>query len=154
VNPTSTKHLLIVYHSQSGRNERLAYAARAAAILELDVRLLRAAEAGTRDIEWCDGVLLFLPENFGALAGGLKEFFDRIFYPVIERQLIRPYGVFMACGNDGSASLVQLAKITRGCGWQPVTEAIICHGEPGEAEFEQAQELGEAFATGLILGMF
>src|SRR5690606_9939633 len=78
------RHLLIVYHSQSGRNERLAYAAREGAVdaePDIEVRLLRAAEAGTRDLLWCDGLMLVFPEYSGSVAGGMKEFLDRVFYP-------------------------------------------------------------------------
>tara|TARA_R110001592_G_scaffold57271_3_gene174053 strand:+ start:23 stop:517 length:495 start_codon:yes stop_codon:yes gene_type:complete len=152
-----SKHLLIVYHSQSGRNERLAYAAHGAAVTAepgLEIRLLRAAEAGTRDIMWCDGLLLFMPENFGALAGGMKDFFDRTFYPVLARELIKPYGVFICSGNDGSNALRQWQRIVKGYAWRSVTEAIICHGEPKTEAFQQAEELGAGFAAGLALGVF
>ena len=150
------KHLLIVYHSQSGRNERLAYAAKVAAEAESDVelRLLRAAEAGTRDIMWCAGVLLFMPENLGALAGGMKDFFDRTFYPTLARELVRPYGVFICTGNDGSNALRQWERIAKGYAWRSVTEPVVCCGEPSTAEFGQAEELGAGFAAGLKLGIF
>lgn len=153
---SQTKHLLIVYHSQSGRNERLAYAASASAAAEsgVEVRLLRAAEAGTRDIIWCDGVLLFMPENFGALAGGMKDFFDRTFYPTLELELVRPYGVFICTGNDGTAALNQWQRIAKGYAWRCVTEPVVCFGEPNANAFQQAEELGAGFAAGLVLGVF
>jgi flavorubredoxin len=151
------KHLLIVYHSQSGRNESLAYAAsRAAHEAEpgVEVRLLRAAEAGTRDLLWCDGVLLFFPENFGAIAGGMKDFFDRTFYAVIDRNIHRPYGVFICTGNDGGNALQQFERIARGYSWRCVTEAIVTTGHPDAEIFSKAEELGAAFAAGLDLGVF
>lgn len=154
---TETKHLLIVYHSQSGRNESLAYAAsRAAQDAEpdLEVRLLRAAEAGTRDLIWCDGVLLFFPENFAVIAGGMKDFFDRSFYPVIERQIILPYGVFICTGNDGTNALQDFERIARGYSWRSVSEAVIVTGRPDSAAFTKAEDLGAAFASGLSLGIF
>jgi len=157
VSDSESKHLLIVYHSQSGRNERLAYAAQAAALAaepSVQLRLLRAAEAGTRDIMWCDGILFFMPENFGSLAGGMKDFYDRTFYPVIARELHRPYGVFMCTGNDGSNALRQFEKIAKGYAWRCVSEPVICCGEPGPRAFEQAEELGAGFAAGLELGIF
>jgi multimeric flavodoxin WrbA len=154
---TETKHLLIVYHSQSGRNESLAYAAsRAARNAEpdVDVRLLRAAEAGTRDLIWCDGVLLFFPENFAVIAGGMKDFFDRTFYPVLERQIILSYGVFICTGNDGANALQHVERIARGCAWRSVSEAVIITGRPESAAFSKAEDLGAAFASGLNLGIF
>lgn len=154
---TDSKHLLIVYHSQSGRNESLAYAAyRAACEAEpdMDVRLLRAAEAGTRDLAWCNGVLLFFPENFGAIAGGMKDFFDRSFYPAIDRQIHLPYGVFICTGNDGSNALQQFERIARGYLWRCVSEPIVTAGAPSSEVIVQAEELGAAFATGLKMGVF
>jgi flavorubredoxin len=157
VTQTNQKYLLIVYHSQSGRNESLAYAAAAAARDAdpgVDVRLLRAAEAGTRDLAWCDGVLLFFPENFGAIAGGMKDFLDRTFYPVINQQIYRPYSVFICSGNDGSNALRQFERIAKGCSWRCVSEPIITTGVPDTEVVEKAEELGAAFATGLIIGVF
>ena len=57
------KKLLIVHHSQSGSTERLAHAAAAGAAEEatVEVRWLRAAEAGAADLAWCDGLLLATP---------------------------------------------------------------------------------------------
>ncbi|CAA0079802.1 flavodoxin family protein [Zhongshania aliphaticivorans] len=152
-----TKHLLIVYHSQSGRNESLAHVtSRAACDAEpdVDVRLLRAAEAGTRDLIWCDGVLLFFPENFGAIAGGMKDFFDRTFYPVIERQIVLPYGVFICTGNDGANALQHFERIARGYSWRSVCEPVISKGSPDASAVTKAEELGAAFAAGLNLGIF
>ena len=79
-------NLLIVYHSQSGRNLRLAYAAaRCAEAAGASVRLLRASEAGSRDVIWAEALLLVFPENFGQLPGALKDFLDRSFYPACAR---------------------------------------------------------------------
>lgn len=154
---TMHKNLLIVYHSQSGRNGSLAYAAAAAAREtepDIDVRVLRAAEAGTRDLAWCDGVLLFFPENFGAIAGGMKDFFDRTFYPAIDRQILRPYGVFICSGNDGSNALRQFERIAKGYSWRCVSEPIITLGRPDAEVIDKATELGAAFAAGLNIGIF
>ena len=52
------KHLLIVYHSQSGKNQRMADAvhrgATDAAIDGVDVRYRRCHEADTADLLWAD----------------------------------------------------------------------------------------------------
>jgi hypothetical protein len=95
-----------------------------------------------------------MPENFGALAGGMKDFFDRTFYPSTTRELLRPYGVFLCTGNDGSSALRQLQRIAKGYGWTCATEPIICFGEPSTHDFQQAEELGAGFAAGLTLGVF
>ena len=66
------KHLLIVYHSQSGNTRAMADAARRGArapdIDGVETRMLSAAEAGARDLLWADALLLGTPENFGYMS--------------------------------------------------------------------------------------
>ncbi len=151
----AAEKLLIVYHSQSGRNEILAYAA-AAAAREAggEVVLRRAAEAGTRDLLWCEGLLLFTPENFGALPGGTKDFLDRCFYPANARELLRPYAVYLCTGNDGSGALRALQAIARGLKLKAVADPVICRGAPAAADIDAARELAEALVAGLEMGIF
>lgn len=150
------KRLLIVYHSQSGRNESLAYAAAKAARAEegVAVRLRRAPEAGARDIEWADAAIFYMPENFGALAGGLKDFFDRVFYPVIDKELTCVYSLFLCTGNDGSQALLQLQRILKGLPFREISEPVIVRGEPDEDALAQSADLGAALAAGLSLGIY
>src|SRR5690348_9727165 len=99
------KHLLIVYHSQSGSNARLAQVVLRGALQESDVetRLRRATEADTRDLLWADGVLFGSAENFGYLSGGLTDFLARTFYPYQQHAPGRSlcYAMFCNTGNDG-----------------------------------------------------
>lgn len=151
------KNLLIVYHSQSGRNEQLAYAAKAGVLRVesgIELKVLRAAEAGTRDLLWCDGVLFFMPEYFGALCGGIKDLLDRCFYPGLANELHCAYGVHMCTGNDGSSALRQLQKILQAFPMSCAIEPVVIYGGPQSRDLLQAEELGEAFATGLQLGLF
>ena len=80
------KHLLIVFHSKTGNTRQLADAviagATSADVGDVEVRVLRAADAGPEDLLWSDGLLLGTPENFGYLSGALKDFLDRTFYEV------------------------------------------------------------------------
>ena len=80
------KHLLIVYHSQSCRTEALAHAVwRGASSDDIDnveVRFKLAGDAGVPDLLWANALILGTPENFGYMAGAVKDFLDRTFYPV------------------------------------------------------------------------
>ena len=96
------KHLLIVYHSQSGRNQALALTVFEASRLNrvVETRLLDAYEASAQDWLWSDAFMLIGPENFGAIAGGLKQFLDRIYYPCLDAQVsglhqAKPYLLIM-----------------------------------------------------------
>jgi hypothetical protein len=74
---------LIAYHSQSGASAALAFAAaRGAACDAAPVRCLRAVDAGAGEVAAAAGLLLVCAENSGRLAGGAKDFLDRIFYPL------------------------------------------------------------------------
>lgn len=150
------KRLLVVHHSQSGSTERLAHAAVAGAReeAEVEVRWLRAAEAGAADLAWCDALLLATPENFGFVSGGLKEFLDRTFYAASAQQLNRAVALIVSAGNDGSGAVRQLARILQGYPLREVAEPLIVRGEPGAADVERAADAGRALAAGLALGIF
>ncbi|MEO7938381.1 MAG: flavodoxin family protein, partial [Burkholderiaceae bacterium] len=49
----------------------------------LQVRLLRAQDAGADDLLAAQGYLFAMPENLAAIAGVMKDFFDRCYYPVL-----------------------------------------------------------------------
>jgi multimeric flavodoxin WrbA len=150
------KRLLIVYHSQSGSTRRLAEAVYKGATLEgeVEVRLLPAMEAEITDLLWCDAVIFGSPENLGYLSGGLKDFFDRTFYPAQPHALNIAYGVFISAGNDGSNALRQLQRIAKGYPLRCVAEPVIVKGEVSESGLQQSEELGAALAAGLSLGIF
>src|SRR5437868_14831298 len=125
------KHLLIVYHSQSGSTAQLAQAAARGAQQEseIELRLRRAGDADTADLLWADAVLFGSPENFGYLSGGLTDFLARTFYPMQGRQRSFPYGVFISAGNDGRGALRQLERIVGGYPMRRVAGPVIVRGE-------------------------
>ncbi len=150
------KELLIVFHTQSGSSQALAEsAARSAAEEEgVRVRLLRAMEAGAQDLQHCDGVMFVTPENFGYLSGGMKDFFDRSYYPCHPGEFTRPYMLIVSCGNDGSGAVRQLERIVKGFPLKAVADPLIVCGEPDTAALDRAAEQGLSFAAGLALGIF
>ena len=150
------KRLLIVFHSQSGSTQKLAFAVRDGAQTEPDVevRCLRALEAGFESLQWCDAVIFGSPENFGFLSGGLKDFLDRTFYPALAEGLTRPYAVFISAGNDGTGAIRQLERIAKGYPLKAVAEPLIIKGEVTEEGTQSCYELGQAVAAGLDLGIF
>ncbi|MFV8816629.1 flavodoxin domain-containing protein [Haliea sp. E17] len=152
----SRQVLLIVYHSQSGTCARMARAAAEAAGEggEVEVRVRRACDAAVTDLAAAGGLLLVAAENAGYLAGGMKEFIDRVFYPAIDRELLLPYALLVSAGNDGRNAVAQAQRLLRGIPLTQATEPVICRGEWCEAHAQRAGELGEAFATGLSMGVF
>jgi multimeric flavodoxin WrbA len=152
------KHLLIVYHSQSGGNAKLAQAALRGAQQEVEVetKLLRAFDACTEDLLWADAVIFGSPENFGYLSGGLTDFFARTFYPYLDQAPTQslPYAMFCGTGNDGSGALRQLRRIVTGYRMREVAEPIFVIGDIKDEDLQRCEELGLTFAAGLSLGIF
>ena len=164
----AAKTLLIVYHSLTGGTRQMAEAARAGAAGEAAcaVRLLHAAQAGPHDVLAADGYVFATPENLAAMSGQLKDFFDRSYYAVLDQVNGRPYASLVCAGSDGSNAARQMARIATGwrlkavaeplivCTHAQTPEAILAPKQIGEAELAQCRALGEALATGLVLGVF
>jgi multimeric flavodoxin WrbA len=162
------KTLLIVYHSLTGGTAQLARAALQGAQAEpgVQARLLQAAQAGPDDLLAADGYLFATPENLAAIAGLMKDFFDRCYYPVLDRIQGRPYACMVCAGSDGSNAARQLARIATGwrlrasaeplivCTHAQMPAQILAPKQIAAAELQRAAELGEALATGLALGVF
>lgn len=152
------KHLLIVYHSQSGSNAQLAQAVLRGAQQEVEVEthLLRAFDACTNDLLSADAVIFGSAENFGYLSGGLTDFFARTFYPYQQcaPQRSLPYAMFCSTGNDGRGAVRQLQRIVIGYPMREIAEPIIVRGEIDENDLKRCEELGLMIATGLSLGIY
>ena len=162
------KRLLLVFHSMTGATEQLARAAAEGAASEpnVEVRLLRAAEARSTDVLAADGYLFAAPENLATMAGLMKDFFDRIYYDALDRVNGRPYAALIAAGTDGAGAARQLQRIATGLRLKEVapptivrngaqtTEQIRAMKVVPAANLETARELGTALAAGLASGIF
>lgn len=162
------KTLLIVYHSMTGGTRQMAEATADAARAEagLQVQLLHASAAGPEQVLAADGYVFATPENLASMAGLMKDFFDRCYYPVLERINGRPYASLICAGSDGRSALRQLERIATGWRLRPVAEGlIVCtHAQTPErilapkhidaAELARCAELGAGLAAGLVAGMF
>lgn len=165
------KKLLVIYHSQTGVTKQLVDAFVSGVVLESEVetRLLKASDADLNDLLWCDGVAFATSENFGTMSGMIKDFFDRTYYPAQPHELNIPYVLFIAAGNDGSGASFQVQRILKGYPMRLVSEPIIVvtRQEPGSDEKidlssdtrllelkNSVKDLGQAFATGLTMGIY
>lgn len=152
------KHLLIVYHSQSGTTSQMAEAvirgARHRDIGNVEVRVRSALEADADDLLWCDGFILGTPENFGYMSGAMKYFLDRSFYACVDRVDGRPYALFVRAGNDGSGAITSLQRILKGLSVREVQSPVLIAGEFDESRLAECEELGMTMAAGLEAGVF
>ncbi|MGE0416730.1 MAG: hypothetical protein AB7O80_07985, partial [Acetobacteraceae bacterium] len=104
--------------------------------------------------------------NLAALSGVMKDFFDRCYYPVLERLNGRPYATMICAGSDGENAARQIARIATGWRLRAVADPlIICtHAQTPEAilapktippaDLARCAELGGALAAGLAAGIF
>ena len=160
------KRLLIVWHSLTGGSEAMARAAAEGAGDEAEVILKRASEAGSDDLLGADGYIFVCPENLASMAGVMKDFFDRNYYPVLGRIEGRPYATMICAGSDGDGAARQIARIATGwrlkavaeplivCTHAQTPEAILAPKAIGEADLVQCTELGATLAAGLTMGIF
>lgn len=162
------KTLLIVHHSMTGGTRQMADAAAQAARAEpgLALRSLTASQAGPGDVLGADGYLFAAPENLAALAGAMKDFFDRCYYPVLGRVNGRPYAAMICAGSDGSNALRQLERIATGwrlksvvpglivCTHAQTPERILAPKQIEAADLARCAELGAGLAAGLAAGIF
>ena len=162
------KTLLIVFHSRTGGARQMAEAAARGAAHEstVAVRLLPATDAQPADVLTADGYIFACPENLAAMAGQMKEFFDRTYYPVLDRINGRPYALLVCAGSDGTNVVRQIARIATGWRLREVAppRIVITHAQTPEAilapkviapnELAACAELGAAMAAGLESGIF
>lgn len=123
-------------------------------ISDVQVRCLRAGDAGPEDLLWAHGLLLGTPENFGYLSGALKDFLDRTFYEVEGKLNPLPYAMFISAGNDGSGAVRAMERIANGYPFVRVHAPLICRGEVDACALQRCEELGATLAAGLEMGIF
>lgn len=162
------KRLLIVHYSLTGGTAQMAEAAEQAAAQEasVEIRHLTAPEAGPRDMREADGYLFATPEMLAAMAGLMKDFFDRCYYPLLGQIEGRPYAAMICAGTDGTNAARQMARIATGWRLRAVAEplilrngaqtpdAILAPKHWPAARLTPCEELGQALAAGLALGVF
>lgn len=155
---SARKQLLIVAHTPSPNTEQLRDAVIAGAsspeISGIDVAFVTALQAKPQDVLHASAIILGTTENLGYMSGGLKDFFDRIYYPCLEQTQGMPFAAWIRAGNDGTGTSRGIKTITTGLRWRAVQEPLILKGEWREEFVGQCQELGLAMAAGLEAGVF
>ena len=159
--------LLIVWHSATGGTRQMAAAAaHAASDPDITVRLLRAQDARADDVLIADGYIFAMPENLAAIAGAMKDFFDRTYYAVLEKINGRPYAALICAGSDGESAARQIIRIAAGwrlraiapplivCTHAQISEAILAPKIIDPDDLRRCSEVGATIAAGLAAGIF
>lgn len=152
------KRLLVVFHSRSGGTEAMTDAVVAGAnddaIEGVEVRVQRAFDTTVDDVRACNAIVLGTPENFGYMSGALKDFFERVYYPLLDETPGLPYALFVKASTDGDGAVRSVERIVAGLRWKLVMPPIVVIGDLQPGDLEQCQELGATVAAGLETGIF
>jgi multimeric flavodoxin WrbA len=150
------RHLLVVHHSRTGstavlRDELLAGAAEAGG--DVEVRCLGAFDASPDDVGWAEAVVLCTPANFGYMSGALKDFFERIFHPCLDRTAGLPYGLVVKGDTDADGAVASVERIANGLKWRAIAPPVVVVGALTEGARASARELGAMVAASLDAGI-
>lgn len=151
-------NLLLVSHCPSPNTEALRDAViegvRHPDISAVTLRSLAPLDANADDVRWADGIVLGTTENFGYMAGRIKDFFERIYYPCLEETRGLPVALYIRAGLDGEGTRTGIERIVTGLRWRWVREPLLCRGEFRPEFMEQCRELGLTMAAGLEAGIY
>ena len=154
----SHKRLLVVAHAPSTNTGRLRDAviegAQAPDMGAVDVKWIAPLAAKAEDVLAAQAVILGTTENLGYMSGALKDFFDRVYYPCLEKTQGLPYALYIRAGHDGTGTRRAVETIVTGLRWRAIQEPVICVGDYRDEFAEQCAKLGTLMAAGLEAGIY
>jgi len=155
---TDTPRLLIVFSSRTGSTAAMTDAvvagARDDAIDGVDVRVCEAFDATADDVRACNAIVVGTPENFGYMSGAMKDFFERVYYPLLDETPGLPYALFVKASTDGDGAVRSVERIVAGLRWRRVVPPVVVVGDLGDTDVHRCRELGATIAAGLDAGLF
>jgi hypothetical protein len=100
------------------------------------------------------------------MAGLMKDFFDRTYYPALDQISGRAYATLICAGSDGHNAARQVERIATGwrlkaiadalivCTRAQTLEAILAPKVISPEDLKRCEELGAALAAGMSIGVF
>lgn len=154
----TAKQLLIVAHAPSPNTQKLVDALLQGAqhpdIEGVSTRWIAPLQTQPDDVLRADAIILGTTENLGYMSGALKDFFDRCYYPLLEKKQGLPCALFIRAGLDGTGTRRAVESIITGLRWKWIQEPLTFKGEWQEDFLQQAEELGLSVAAGLEAGIY
>ena len=123
-------------------------------IADLELRVRAPLDASADDVDWCDGILIGTTENFGYMAGRIKDFFERVYYPCLESSQGLPVALYIRAGQDGRGTRESIGRITTGLRWKYISDPLILRGNYQPEFKDQVAELAMTMAAGLDADIF
>ena len=154
---SQNKKLLIIAHAPSDNTQRMLEAVINGASDEevdnVEVQILAPLDTKPEDIISADAIILGTTENFGYMAGLVKDVFDRCYYPCIEHTEGLPFAFYVRAGLDGTGTRRAIETITKGLRWKLVQDPLICKGGFQLEFLDQCRDLGLSMAASLDTGI-
>ena len=154
----SSKTLLLVGHAPSPNTARLIKACQQgvqdSGCKTIHFKIKKAQDTQPEDVLEADALILFTTENLSYMSGMVKDFFDRTYYPCLEKTQGLPCAVIVRAGQGGGEGTERaLTTIFTGLRWRWVQPALILRGDWQDNFLKQAQELAMGMAVALEEGM-
>jgi len=135
--------ILIVYHSQSGNTKAAAEnVAEGAKQARAKVTVKEALRATVKDLLSCDAIAVGTPDYFSYMAGGLKDFFDRTYYPTQGSVTDKPCGIFVTHGGGGKA-VESVKNICATFKFKVIGKPVLIKDRPDKEAITQLVNLGK-----------
>jgi len=140
--------ILIVYHSLGGNTRKMAQAVAegARSVAGTEVALKTGLEGTIDDLLACDGVALGSPDYFSYMAGGLKDFLDRTYYPSQGKVDGKPAAVFGSAGGPPDKILRILEQALAWFKLKKVADSVGASGGVSAGALTACRELGRKLA--------
>jgi multimeric flavodoxin WrbA len=140
--------VLIVYHSLGGNTKKMAEAVGqgASSVAGTETVVKTGLEATLSDLLDCDAVALGSPDYFSYIAGGLKDFLDRTYYPSQGKVTGKPAAVF---GSAGGPAEKVLGILQQALGWfklKQVADPVGTSGGVSPEAIAACKNMGRALA--------
>ena len=148
--------LLIIANTPSANTLKLAQAVESGAqeIEEIITRRLLPLAATAEDILTARAVIIGTTENFGAMSGQIKDFFERIYYPCLDKTNALPCALYVRAGKDGTGTLRGVQSIVSGLRWRQMQPPLLMRGDYQDSFISDCKNLGATIAAGLSVGIF
>jgi multimeric flavodoxin WrbA len=126
---------------------------RAADTENVEVLIVAPLDCQAKQLLNADAVVILTTENLGYMAGATKDWFDRVYYPVLELKQGLPYALIIRAGIDGTGTQRAVESICTGLHWNLAQPVLVCQG-PWQGKFtHQCFDIGQYMAAGLDLGI-
>lgn len=155
--------LLLVVHSRSGGTRELADALHRGAtdpsLDELGAGALAVTVASPQEVDAAtiravQGIIVATPEHFGAMAGLVKDLFERVYEPLGDATAGMPYALVVKGRHDGAGTVRGVTAIATGLGWSEIRPPSVVIGEVTDDHRVAAYEVGATMAAGLLTGIY